>query len=82
MSKSLDNLEVGDIICQDNYKYDVLVVDDEFILGSVLDKNGTPVYKWSIDSLEKQGYTIEKPLSTMEVKAKSLLESIGFKVTR
>ena len=76
--KTLNNLEVGDILKQDIYKYKVLAVLPGLVALS-FEYNHEKFFSWyTIKQLEEYGYTPEPEVKEMTVK--EISEKLGYEV--
>lgn len=81
--KTLENLEVGDIIISSNgVKLIVVVSMEGAVVVAHVNETTRTTYYYSVKHMIDNGWRAEKPLSIAEGAAKSLLEAIGFKVER
>ena len=82
--KTLENLEVGDILANlgSTIKWEVVFVTKGGVGISNPASTSPYVYYRTVQYLKNNSINVEKPLSVSERAAKALLEAIGFRVTR
>lgn len=83
MVKTLDNLEVDDIVkATSGEKYRILSVVGNNLLAAKETEENSACYVLRLSRLKEGGWIVEQPLGPAEKAAKTLLEKIGFRVTR
>lgn len=83
VEKTLDNLEVDDIVVAiSNEKYRILAVVGNNLLAAKETDDNVNCYVLRLSRLKTSGWRVEQPLGPAEKAAKTLLEKLGFKVTR
>ena len=85
MVKEIKDLEVGSELRSPSSATHYIIVQHLHDAGMVVlakMSDGSPLYTYKYSTMGAKGWTFNAPLSTVERKAKDLLEALGFKVTR
>jgi len=78
--KTLDNLEVGDLLNKGDYKFKVLAVLQELVAISY-HSNHTTLNCWcTLTELKKNGYTLYQKPEVKELTVKEISEKLGYEV--
>lgn len=83
MKREIKDVQAGDVIQPkgSSSRYSVLLRQENLLLVGVGAEGNYP-HVYSVQYLEKSGWTIEVPLTAPQKAAKKMLESLGFTVKR